>query len=115
MPTASKAPLPVWYVYIVRCADRSLYTGVALNPRLRLEQHNAGTGAKYTRGRRPVELVYLEALSGRGDALRRESRIKRMAARDKRRLIAQSDGADLSKTQHGICVQAASRRLSKSL
>ena len=75
-----------WHVYIVRCSDKSLYTGIAKDVAARVAQHNAGTGAKYTRGRLPVELVYYEYVGEHGAALRRELAIKRMPASDKRRL-----------------------------
>ena len=78
-----------WHVYILRCADRSLYTGVATDVDARLATHNAGKGAKYTRGRLPVKLVYQEAAAGRGAALKREHAIKRMPVAAKRRLIRQ--------------------------
>ncbi len=76
-----------WYVYMLRCADNSLYTGVAIDIDARLAAHNAGKGAKYTRGRLPVKLVYREAAGGRGAALKREHAIKRMLPAAKRRLI----------------------------
>ena len=79
---------PEWYVYVVRCVDATLYTGVARNLPARIAQHNAGRGAKYTRGRRPVTLVYQEAVTDRGAALRREHQIKRLAPKAKRALIA---------------------------
>src|SRR5205085_4943508 len=66
----------VHYVYIVRCADGSLYTGYARDPRARQQAHNTGRGAKYTAGRRPVELVHTEAFESRTDALRREHQLK---------------------------------------
>jgi len=75
-----------WTVYIVRCSDASLYTGVAKDLARRIEQHNAGTGAKYTRSRLPVTLVYSEAAVDRSAALRREIEIKRLSAASKRRL-----------------------------
>lgn len=75
-----------WTVYIVRCNDASLYTGVAKDLTRRIEQHNAGTGAKYTRSRLPVTLVYSEVVADRGAALRREIEIKRLPAAEKRRL-----------------------------
>ncbi len=75
-----------WTVYIVRCSDASLYTGVAKDLARRIEQHNAGTGAKYTRSRLPVTLVYSEAAADRSAALRREIEIKRLPAASKRRL-----------------------------
>ena len=78
-----------WYVYIVRCSDASLYTGITTHIEARLAKHNTGKGARYTRGRGPVELVYLEAVEGRGTALRREAQIKRLPADRKRRLSSQ--------------------------
>lgn len=65
-----------WSVYIVRCADASLYTGIAKDVRLRLKKHNAGRGAAYTRARRPVELAYSEMGLSRSEALVREAEIK---------------------------------------
>lgn len=76
-----------WTVYIVRCADRSLYTGVATDLAARVAVHNAGKGAKYTRGRLPVTLVYQETVGERGAALKREHAIKRLPVAAKRRLI----------------------------
>lgn len=67
-----------WHVYIVRCADRTLYTGVAKDLRARIAAHNDGRGAKYTRQRLPVKLVYSESAADRGAAQRRELEIKRM-------------------------------------
>lgn len=77
-----------WTVYILRCADGSLYTGVAIDVKARVATHNAGKGAKYTRGRRPVKLVYREPAGSRGAALRREAAIKRLPAAAKRALVA---------------------------
>ena len=76
-----------WHVYIVECADSTLYTGVALDVGERLARHNAGLGARYTRGRRPVRLVYAETAADRAAAQRREHAIKRLSAAAKRRLI----------------------------
>jgi putative endonuclease len=78
-----------WYVYIVRCSDDSLYTGIAKELEARIAQHNVGSGAKYTRSRRPVSIVYSESASDRGAALRREHEIKRMPVASKRRLVDQ--------------------------
>lgn len=83
-----------WTVYIVRCNDASLYTGVAKDLARRIEQHNAGNGAKYTRSRLPVTLVYSETVADRGEALRREIAIKRLPAASKRRLA----GLDQART-----------------
>ena len=78
----------MWFVYIVRCADRSLYTGVTTDATRRVAEHNDGRGARYTRARAPVSLVYLECVEDRGAALRREYEIKRMTAEGKQRLLA---------------------------
>jgi len=76
-------------IYILRCADGSLYTGIALDVRRRLEEHRSGArGAKYLRGRLPVELVFEHVAGDRGDALRLEHRVKRMSKDDKESLIA---------------------------
>jgi putative endonuclease len=79
-----------WHVYIVRCADASLYTGVAKDLHARISEHNGGGGAKYTRTRRPVELVYTEEASDRSTAQRREAAIKQLTAAKKRELIARA-------------------------
>jgi putative endonuclease len=65
------------YVYIVRCADGTLYTGYARDPHARIAAHNIGRGAKYTSGRRPVTLIHIEPFRSRSQALRREIQIKR--------------------------------------
>jgi putative endonuclease len=76
----------MWYVYIVRCADRTLYTGVARDLSARIDAHNAGHGAKYTRARLPVKLIYQETAADRSAALRREHAIKRLSRTEKRAL-----------------------------
>lgn len=76
-----------WYVYVVECADGSLYTGVARHLAQRLAAHNAGRGAKYTRARRPVELQWSEWRMSQGAALRREHAIKQLSRDAKRVLI----------------------------
>ena len=81
-----------WQVYIVECADRTLYTGVARDLKERLASHNAGRGARYTRGRGPVRLVYSEPAPDRSAAQRREHAIKRLSLHAKRRLIATGGG-----------------------
>ncbi|MHB1296805.1 MAG: GIY-YIG nuclease family protein [Anaerolineae bacterium] len=68
-----------YYTYILRCSDGSLYTGWTTDPVRRLAVHNAGRGSRYTRARRPVTLLYLEAHASRGEAMRRERTIKRMS------------------------------------
>ena len=75
------------FVYIVRCADGTLYTGYARDPKARVKMHNAGRGAKYTAGRRPVRLVYTEACKSIGDALRLEYALKRRSRAQKEALV----------------------------
>ena len=78
-----------WFVYILRCADNSLYTGVALDVNKRLEQHNGldKNGAKYTQARRPVKLVYQESCQSRSEACQREYAIKSLKKHQKELLI----------------------------
>ena len=78
-----------WYVYILRCADRTLYTGVTTDLQRRLSQHNGDTagGPRYTRGRRPVTLLWSESVADRGSAQRREAAIKRLTRDEKLRLV----------------------------
>jgi predicted GIY-YIG superfamily endonuclease len=76
------------YVYIVRCADGTLYTGYARDPRARAIAHNTGRGAKYTAGRRPVMLVHIEMFRSKGQALRREREIKRWPRSKKQSLYS---------------------------
>ena len=75
------------YVYLLRCADGSLYCGWTTDLERRLMAHNNGTGAKYTRSRLPVELVYYEEYDDRHEALSREWHIKRMSREEKLQLI----------------------------
>ena len=74
------------YVYILRCADDTLYCGWTTNLEKRLTAHNSGRGAKYTRSRRPVELIYVEEYEDHHDALSREWHIKRMRREEKEML-----------------------------
>ena len=78
----------IWYLYILRCGDDSLYTGITTDVDKRLEAHRSGKGAKYTRGRGPLELVYREECGSHSDALRRELEVKKLSREDKRKLIA---------------------------
>ena len=75
-------------MYIVRCADGTLYTGYARDPEKRAKTHNTGRGAKYTATRRPVSLVYAEPCESRGDALKREYQLKCLSRPEKEKLIA---------------------------
>ncbi|MCP4680050.1 MAG: GIY-YIG nuclease family protein [Deltaproteobacteria bacterium] len=82
-----------WHVYILECADGSLYTGVTIDLERRVGEHNRGVGAKYTIGRRPVQLVYSERVGSRSEAGRREYAIKRLSRSQKLSLIRASSGA----------------------
>mgnify|MGYP002618031233 CR=1 FL=1 len=75
------------YTYIVKCADSTLYTGWTNDLNKRIKAHNSGKGAKYTRARRPVELVYYERFLTRQEAMKREWEIKQLARKDKLKLI----------------------------
>ena len=76
-----------WKLYVLRCSDGSLYTGITTDVEKRLAAHNAGKGAKYTRSRRPVELVYQEDCVDHSCALKRELEIKAMKREQKLKLI----------------------------
>ena len=76
-----------WYVYILRCGDGSLYTGIATDVQARLAQHRSGKGAKYTRGRGPLELVYTEECPDKSAALKRELAIKNLTRQQKMELL----------------------------
>src|SRR4029079_7983504 len=77
----------VYFVYMLRCADGTLYTGYARDPKAREQVHNKGRGARYTAGRLPVRVVYSERFTSRGDALRREYELKRWSRARKEALI----------------------------
>ena len=77
-----------WVVYMLECADKSLYTGITTNLERRLAEHAAGKGAKYTKGRRPFRLVYSETCQGRAAASRRETAIKLLDKAKKRQLFS---------------------------
>ena len=81
--------MKTWYVYLLRCADHSLYTGVTTDPQRRVREHNHSDSlaARYTRSRRPVQLVWLESQPDRSSALRRELAIKALGRAQKERLI----------------------------
>ncbi len=80
-----------WYVYMLRCADGTLYTGVSTDPKRRLREHNGEIkgGARYTRARRPVVLVWQETQPDRSGACRREVAVKALRRAEKLRLVAQ--------------------------
>ena len=76
-----------WFFYLARCSDGSLYAGVCTDRDRRIDKHNAGTGAKYTRGRRPVQLVYSERHATQGKALAREATVKKWTKQRKEQLV----------------------------
>lgn len=82
------------YTYIVKCSDKSFYTGWTNDLEKRIEMHNSGKGAKYTKARLPVELVYYEAFDTKEEAMSREWHIKRLSRSEKQELI---EAADLKK------------------
>jgi putative endonuclease len=77
-----------WFVYILRCADGTLYTGATTDVSRRVEQHNAGTASRYTRSRRPVAVVYQKRVADQSSALKREAAIKKLSRQDKEALVA---------------------------
>ncbi len=74
------------YVYVVKCSDDTLYTGYTTDVDRRVKEHNSGEGAKYTRGRTPVEVVHVEEFGERGEAMSREAEIKSLSREEKERL-----------------------------
>ena len=77
----------IWYLYILRCGDGTLYTGITTDVRRRLEDHRAGKGAKYTRGRTPLELVHREECGTHSAALKREAAVKALPRAKKEKLF----------------------------
>ncbi len=98
--SAPLAPRPaaetegLWYLYIVECRDGSLYTGVTNDIERRVVQHNEGTGARYTRSRRPVRVRYQEACENRSAALVRECSIRLLSPKEKWALVNAYDGKE---------------------
>lgn len=79
------------YTYIVKCSDETFYTGWTNDLKKRIEMHNSGKGAKYTKARLPVELVYYEAFDTKEEAMSREWHIKRLSRSEKQKLIEAAD------------------------
>lgn len=79
--------MPFWFVYVLRCRDGSLYTGIARDVSARVAKHNDGSGARYTRGRGPVTVVHVEQKRTHGLALRREAAIKALSRKQKLALV----------------------------
>lgn len=76
------------YVYILECSDKTYYTGWTKDLEKRIKIHNDGKGAKYTRGRRPVKLIYFENFNDKIEAMKREYKIKQMSRKEKEKLIS---------------------------
>ncbi len=76
-----------WFVYIIRCHDNSLYTGITTDIERRFQQHLDGKGAKYFYGRQPQKVVFRESKATKGEALKREIEIKKLTKKEKERLI----------------------------
>jgi putative endonuclease len=90
-PRTRRSAIRTHFVYIVRCAGGTLYTGYAIDPTARTLVHNSGRGARYTAGRRPVQLVYVEPYRTKNQALRREHQLKRWTRTRKEVLITQQN------------------------
>jgi putative endonuclease len=78
----------MYFVYLLECADRSIYTGIATDVQRRFQEHRKGTGAAYTRARKPIRILYTEEVADRSAALRREAAIKKLSREKKLALIA---------------------------
>ncbi len=79
------------YAYMLRCSDNTIYSGYAVNPEKREKVHNSGKGAKYTRARLPVKLVYYEKFETKSEALHREIELKKLSKKEKEHLIEKND------------------------
>ncbi|MFC4552978.1 MULTISPECIES: GIY-YIG nuclease family protein [Halorussus] len=85
--------MSVHWIYVIECADGSFYTGYTTDVERRVQEHDRGDGAKYTRGRTPVELVHAERFESKSAAMSREYEIKQLTRREKERLVESADGA----------------------
>ena len=109
--TSTKAPATKpWHVYLVRCSDGSIYTGITPDVEARIRKHNGGTGAKYTASRGPVTLMYQERHSNRGEAMRREAEIKCWPKARKEKLASLKKGALSAKPADKVRPQSCSLR-----
>jgi len=90
-----------WYLYVVRCADGTLYTGIARNVEERLAMHERGRGARYTRGRGPLELCAVRRCANKGRALRLEHAVKKLSRSEKEAMLAERRLAAFARTALG--------------
>ncbi|NQV89975.1 GIY-YIG nuclease family protein [Candidatus Uhrbacteria bacterium] len=81
-----------WFIYLLKCRDNTLYTGITTDLDARVRAHNAGKGAKYTRGRIPVKVVWTQKVSTQSEALIQEAQIKKLSREQKKELIKQKKG-----------------------
>ncbi|WP_049942762.1 MULTISPECIES: GIY-YIG nuclease family protein [Haloarcula] len=86
--TTARSP---YHVYVLRCSDNTFYTGYTTDVERRVREHDAGDGAKYTRGRTPVELIHVEPFDSQSEAMSREYEIKQYSRAQKERLVESSD------------------------
>lgn len=93
------------YVYMVRCRDGTLYTGYSTDPVRRTGVHNAGKGAKYTRARLPVELVYQERYDAKEEAMRREWQLKQLTRAQKEALLRRTESQNTEKTDEHLSAE----------
>ncbi|MCU0608847.1 MAG: GIY-YIG nuclease family protein [Chitinispirillaceae bacterium] len=84
--------IKIWHLYIIRCADSTLYTGISCDVGRRFARHVSGRGAKYTRTRGPLQLVYTKKIGSQGDALKKEYQIKRLSKKKKEELVRKHQG-----------------------
>ncbi len=87
VPDMTKSERKQWFFYLARCADGTLYSGIAVDPVKRMEVHNAGKGARYTRSRLPIVMVYSEPLPDQSSALKREAAVRKWSRQKKEALI----------------------------
>jgi len=93
-----------WFVYILKCKDKSLYTGITTDLERRFEEHRSGKGAGYTRSHKPVKIVYFEKLGNRSAALKREAKIKKLGKAEKLVLMGKAKADKANKTIKAIKV-----------
>lgn len=79
--------MPEWNIYILKCSDGTFYTGITTDLARRIERHNSGDGARYTKSRRPVSLIYSEEVKSKSEAKRKEIKIKSLSRENKEKLI----------------------------
>lgn len=91
-----------YFVYMLLCADNTIYTGVARDVLLRLKKHQLGMGAKYTRGRGPLKLMYCERLADKSTALKREHEIKKLTRVAKLALVQQTENIVVEFNEHTV-------------